>query len=405
VINTRDNRSRVEFPVMKPLADGMNRILSEGALTVLREAKVLEDKGRPILHFEIGQPDFPTPKHVKDAGIQGITDNYTRYTVTEGIPEFIQAIQKEIETTRGFTPDLKQILALPGGKPGIYLTMISTVNPGEEIIFPDPGFPTYGSLSQYIGAKSIPIKLKEENHFHMDPRDVAEKITDRTKLIILNSPQNPTGSVMTKSELEQIAEIAAEYDCFVLSDEIYSKLLYDDKFYTVTSYDEARERSLILDGFSKSHSMTGWRLGYLVGPEPLIRKISTLVVNAFTCIPEFIQRAGIAALTGPTDHHEIMMKAFSERRDTIVRGLNDISGVTCQVPEGAFYAWPNITGTGLSSQELARYLLHEAGIACLPGTAFGPGGEGYLRFSYATSIEIIREAIPSIKQAIERLEK
>lgn len=390
---------------MKPLAEGMYRILSEGALTVLREAKVLENQGRSILHFEIGQPDFPTPEHVKSAGIQGITDNYTRYTVTEGIPEFIQAIQKEIEITRGYTPDLNQILSLPGGKPGIYLTMVSTVNPGEEIIFPDPGFPTYGSLSQYIGAKSIPIKLKEENQFRLDPVDIAENITNRTKLIILNSPENPTGSVMTKGELEHIAEIAKEYDCFILSDEIYSKILYDVDFYSITSVDEASERSLLLDGFSKSHSMTGWRLGYLVGPAPLIQKISTLVVNAFTCIPEFIQRAGIAALTGPMDHHEVMMNAFRKRREIIVNGLNDIPGITCQLPDGAFYAWPNISGTGLSSRDLAHHLLHEAGIACLPGTAFGPGGEGYLRFSYATSIEVISKAIPLIKQAIERLEK
>ena len=390
---------------MKSLADGMNRILSEGALTVLREAKVLEEKGRSILHFEIGQPDFPTPDHVKRAGIKGIEDNYTRYTVTEGIPEFVKAIQKEVETTRGFTPDLKQILSLPGGKTGIYLTMISTVNPGEEIIFPDPGFPTYGSLSQYIGAKSIPIKLKEENRFRLDPVDIEENISDNTKLIILNSPQNPTGSVMTKSELEHVAEIAKEYDCFILSDEIYSKILYDVDFNSVTSFDGAREHSILLDGFSKSHAMTGWRLGYLVGPESLIQKISTLVVNAFTCTSEFIQMAGIAALTGSNDHHDVMMKSFRERRDVIVKGLDEIPGVVCQEPDGAFYAWPNITGTGLSSQELAHYLLHEVGIACLPGTAFGPGGEGYLRFSYATSIEVIREAIPLIKQAIERLEK
>ena len=390
---------------MKPLADGMNRILSEGALTVLREAKVLENKDRSILHFEIGQPDFPTPEHIKSAGIQGITDNYTRYTVTEGIPEFVQAIQKEVETTRGYTPELDQILSLPGGKPGIYLSMISTVNPCEEIIFPDPGFPTYGSLSQYIGAKSIPIKLKEENRFRLDPVDIAENISKNTKLIILNSPQNPTGSVMTKSELEHVAEIAREYDCFVLSDEIYSKIIYDADFHSVTSVDEASERSILLDGFSKSHSMTGWRLGYLVGPVALIQKISTLVVNAFTCTSEFIQRAGIAALTGPTDHHEVMMNAFRKHREVIVNGLNDIPSVTCQMPDGAFYAWPNISGTGLSSEELAHYLLHEAGIACLPGTAFGPGGEGYLRFSYATSSEIISEAIPLIRQAIERLEK
>jgi len=390
---------------MKSLADGMNRILSEGALTVLRKTKVLEKKGRSILHFEIGQPDFPTPEHVKKAGIQAIENDYTRYTVTEGIPELVEAIQNEIETTRGYTPDLEQIITLPGGKPGIYLSMISTVNSGDEIIFPDPGFPTYGSLCQYIGAKQVPIKLKEENQFRLDPLDIAANISAKTKLIILNSPQNPTGSVMTKPELEHVAEIAREHDCFILSDEIYSKLLYDVDFYSVTTPDQASERSLLLDGFSKSHSMTGWRLGYLVGPKTLINKIRTLVVNAFTCTSEFIQKAGIAALTGPMDSFELMMTAFRERRGVIVNGLNDVPGFTCQMPQGAFYAWPNITGTGLSSQDLAHYLLHEAGVACLPGTAFGLGGEGYLRFSYATSIDVISEAISLIKQAMENRSK
>ncbi len=388
---------------MKPIADGMYRIQSEGALTVLREAKILEDRGLKILHFEIGQPDFPTPDHVKQAGIQGIEGNYTRYTVTEGIPEFIEAIRREIQITRGFYPEFNQVIALPGGKPGIYLTMVSTVNPGEEVIFPDPGFPTYDSLSKYIGAKSVPIKLREENRFRLNPEDIAEKISDNTKLIILNSPQNPTGSVMTKTELEQISKLAQDYDCFILSDEIYSKLIYDSTFSSVTSYDAASEHSILLDGFSKSHSMTGWRLGYIVGPVPLIQKISTLVVNAFTCIPEFIQRAGIAALNGPKDHHEMMMNSFSRRRELIVNGLNEIPGFHCQMPDGAFYAWVNIMETGRTSKEMASYLLHEAGIACLPGTAFGAGGEGYLRFSYATSIDIIAEALPLIKDAIERL--
>jgi len=390
---------------MKPIANGMYRIQSEGALTVLREAKSLEERGRNVLHFEIGQPDFPTPDHVKQAGMKAIEENYTRYTVTEGIPEFIQAIQRDIESTRGYYPEFNQVLALPGGKPGIYLTMISTVNPGEEIIFPDPGFPTYGSLSQYIGAKLVPIRLHEENRFRMDPTDIAEKISDNTKLIILNSPQNPTGSVMTKAELEQVMKLANDYDCYILSDEIYSKLLYESTFNSVTSFDAASEHSILLDGFSKSHSMTGWRLGYIVGPEPLIQKISTLVVNAFTCIPEFIQRAGIAALTGPTDHHDMMMNSFSRRRELIVNGLNEIPGFRCQMPDGAFYAWVNITGTGMTSEKLAHYLLHEAGIACLPGTAFGAGGEGYLRFSYATSIDVIHEALPLIREAIEEIEK
>ena len=374
-------------------------------MTVLREAKALEDKGKTILHFEIGQPDFPTPEHIKKAGIKAIEDDFTRYTVTEGIPDFVQAVQNEIESTRGYTPDLKQILALPGAKPGIYLSMVSTVNPGDEVIFPDPGFPTYGSLSQYLGAKLKPIKLREENNFRMNPSDITSAISSRTKLIILNSPHNPTGSVMTKAEINHVAEIAEEHDCYVLSDEIYSKLLYDADFFSVTESDQARERTILLDGFSKTHSMTGWRLGYLIGPEEIVNKMTTVVVNALTCTSGFIQKAGIAALTGPMDDFNRMKDAFRERRGIIVKGLNEIPGFNCIMPQGAFYAWVNITGTGRSSAEMAQYLLHEAGIACLPGTAFGEGGEGYLRFSYATSSDVISEGIIRMKQAFERMEK
>ena len=390
---------------MKPFADGMARIRNEDAMTVFREAQALEDKGKSILHFEIGQPDFPTPAHIKKAGIEAIENNHTRYTVTEGLPEFIKAVQAEIETTRGFTPDRQQILTLPGAKPGIYLSVISTVNPGDEIIFPDPGFSTYGSLCSFTGAIPKPVRLKEENLFRMNPTDIEAKISPKTKLIILNSPNNPTGGVMTKAELEHVAEIAEKHDCYILSDEIYSKLVYGVDFFSATIPDQARERSILLDGFSKSYSMTGWRLGYLIGPKPLIHKMTTLVVNALTCTSGFIQMAGIAALTGPQDGLMQMRKAFLERRDIIVKGLNEIPGFTCLLPEGAFYAWANITGTGLSSNELSQYLLHEAGVACLPGTSFGSGGEGYLRFSYATPIDIILEAITRIKQAIERMEK
>ena len=390
---------------MKPLAERMTRIQGEEIMTVLREAKALEDKGKTILHFEIGQPDFPTPEHIKKAGIKAIEDDFTRYTVTEGIPDFVQAVQNEIAITRGYTPDLKQILTLPGAKPGIYLSMVSTVDPGDAVIFPDPGFPTYASLSQYLGAKPIPIKLKEENNFRMSPSDIASEISKKTKLIVLNSPHNPTGSAMTKAEIEHVAEIAEEYDCYVLSDEIYSKLIYDADFFSVTASDQASERTILLDGFSKTHSMTGWRLGYLVGPEQIVNKMTTVVVNALTCTSGFIQKAGIAALTGPMDDFNRMKEAFRERRGIIVKGLNEIPGFTCLMPEGAFYAWVNITGTGRSSEEMAHFLLHEAGVACLPGTTFGLGGEGYLRFSYATSSDIISEAIIRMKQAIERMEK
>ncbi|MDH4215193.1 MAG: pyridoxal phosphate-dependent aminotransferase [Candidatus Thorarchaeota archaeon] len=387
---------------MVHLADGMDRILGEGALQVLKEAHQLEQSGKRILHFEIGQPDFPTPDNIKRAGIQAIEDGFTRYTLTTGIPELKHAIQDEIELTRFFRPDLDQIAILPGAKTGIYLSMIGICNPKDEIIYPDPGFPTYHSLCRYIRAKPVPIRLREENRFRMSPEDIANEITSKTKMIILNSPQNPTGSVMTKEELNQVAVIAEENDCFILSDEIYSKLVYDIEFSSATSYDGASERSILLDGFSKSYSMTGWRLGYLVGPRFLVEKLETLMVNAFTCTSEFIQMAGITALKGPQDDLMKMRKIFQKRRDVIVDGLNQVPGFSCQKSQGAFYAWPNITETGLSSKEMAHYLLHEAGISCLPGTAFGVGGEGYLRFSYATSMETIVEAIKSMKEAAMR---
>ncbi|MHA2178525.1 MAG: pyridoxal phosphate-dependent aminotransferase [Candidatus Thorarchaeota archaeon] len=378
---------------MKPIAEGLNKILGEGAIAVMGEARRLEQSGKKILHFEIGQPDFPTPEHIKQAGIEAIQDGFTRYTVSGGILQLKQAIQDEVETTHGYRPSQNQIIVMPGGKPGIYFSMIGTCNPGDEVIFPDPGFPTYGSLCYYIGAKPIPVRLKEESNFRLDPEDIAARMNSKTKLIILNSPQNPTGSVMTKSELESVAELAEENDCFILSDEIYSKILYDTEFHSATIRDECKERTILLDGFSKSFSMTGWRLGHIVGPEHLVEKLVTLTVNAFSCTPEFVQRAGIAALTGNRDHLLEMNNTFMRRRDAIVSGLNTIPGFSCRTPEGAFYAWPNITGTGLTSQDLATSLLQEVGVACLPGTAFGDGGEGYMRFSYATSLETITEAI------------
>jgi aspartate aminotransferase len=277
--------------------------------------------------------------------------------------------------------------------------MVGTCVPGDEVIFPDPGFPTYRSLCHYIGATPIPIHLKEENDFRLDPTDIASRINERTKLIILNSPQNPTGSVMTKDALEAVAKLAEANDCFILSDEIYSKILYDTEFHSVTSSDQAKQRSILLDGFSKAYAMTGWRLGYIVGPEFLIEKLVTLTVNAFSCTPEFVQRAGIAALTGSQDGLLEMTQIFQKRRDAIVKGLNTVPGFSCKTPSGAFYAWPNISETGMTSQELASLLLQKTGVACLPGTAFGSGGEGYLRFSYASSLETISEAMNCIKKA------
>ena len=381
---------------MKPLAEGLDRILGEGAIAVMGEARRLEKAGKRIFHFEIGQPDFPTPQHIKQAGIQAIEDGFTGYSVSGGIPELKQVLQDEVEKTRGFRPSQNQILIMPGGKAGIFFTMIGTCVSGDEVLFPDPGFPTYRSLCHYIGAKPIPIRLKEENDFRLDPEDIAARINEKTKLIILNSPQSPTGSVMTKDEIEAVANLAEANDCFILSDEIYSKILYDTEFHSATSTDQAKQRSILLDGFSKAYAMTGWRLGYIVGPEPLIEKLVTLTVNAFSCTPEFVQRAGIAALTGSQNKLSEMTQTFRKRRDAMVKGLNMIPGFSCKTPPGAFYAWPNIIEIGMSSQDLATHLLQEAGVACLPGTDFGPNGEGYLRFSYASSLETISEAMDCI---------
>ncbi len=383
------------------MADGMYQILGEGAFAVLAKAQALEREGKKILHFEIGQPDFPTPQHVKEAGKAAIDENFTGYVAADGILELKVAIQDEIETTRGYRPSTNQILILPGAKPGIYFTMIGTTNSGEEIIYPDPGFPTYESVTKYIGATPVPIPLKEENEFRLNPEDIAQKITPKTKLIILNSPQNPTGSVMTKEELLKIAELSEENNCFVLADEIYSKMLYDEEFYSMTVRDEAKERSILLDGFSKSYSMTGWRLGYLVGPKTLIEKLGILLINSISCTTSFVQKAGIAALKGNQDDLSNMMQAFRKRRDAIIKGLNEIPNISCLTPQGAFYAFPNIKKTGMTSQEAADHLLYNAGVACLPGTAFGSCGEGYLRFSYATSIETINHAIERIKESFQ----
>ncbi|MHA2166168.1 MAG: pyridoxal phosphate-dependent aminotransferase [Candidatus Hodarchaeales archaeon] len=363
----------------------------------------MERSGKTILHFEIGQPDFPTPFHVKEAAKKAIDDNFTGYVAAAGILELRQAIQDEIEKTRGFRPTLNQILVLPGANPGIYYAIRSVItHPTDEVIFSDPSFPTYGAVLNYLGCKQKPIPLKEENMFRLDPADIEENITDKTKLILINSPMNPTGSVMKRSEIENVSELAERHNLIVLTDEIYSKMVYDQTFHSPAYLDAAKKRTIILDGFAKAYSMTGWRLGYAVGPESIIDRMGLLISTTISCVPPFTQKAGIEALIGPqTDLHNNMM-AFRKRRDAIVNGLNDIPGFSCLTPQGAFYAFPNITGTGMKSKQIADYLLTEAGVACLPGTIFGQNGEGYLRFSYATDVQTINKAIDQIKKAITK---
>jgi aspartate/methionine/tyrosine aminotransferase len=383
---------------MVQLSEGSNRIYGEAAFEVLAQAQELERQGKSILHFEIGEPDMKTPKNVMQAGIQAIRNNKTHYEPSIGITELRKAVQDEVEKTRGYRPALDQIVITPGLKPGIFFSMLAIINPGDEVIYQDPGYPTYGSVTSFLGAKGIMVPLLEENEFRMNPEDIKEKITEKTKLIIVNSPQNPTGSVMTKSELEAIAELAEEHDIFIVSDEIYSKMTYETDHYTPTSRDEAKERTVLLDGFSKYYAMTGWRLGYMVVPVNMAERLKDFLVSAVSCTASFTQWAGIEALTGNQKFISDMMRRFKEKRDKIVKGLNSISGFRCLTPKGAFYSFPNIKGTGMSSKECAKHLLYKAGVAVLPGTAFGPYGEGFLRFSYATTLKNIDMAIKRIKE-------
>ncbi|MHA1975255.1 MAG: pyridoxal phosphate-dependent aminotransferase [Candidatus Hodarchaeales archaeon] len=372
-----------------------------GIFEVLSKAKALERAGKTILHFEIGQPDFPTPTHIKEAAKQALDENFTGYVAAAGILELRQAIQNEMEITRDFRPAVEQILITPGANPGIYFALRSIVTKHtDEVIYSDPSFPTYGAVLNYLGCKKKPIPLKEENKFRLDPVDIESTLTKNTKVVIINSPMNPTGSVMKQNEIDKVAELAEKHDFYLLTDEIYSKMTYDQRFHTPSIRDQTKKRTIILDGFSKAYNMTGWRLGYAVAPEKIIDRMSLLISITVSCVSSFTQKAAITALTGPqTDLHE-NMQAFRSRRDVIVKGLNEIPGFSCLTPQGAFYAFPNIKKTGKSSKELADFLLNEAGVACLPGTIFGTNGEGYLRFSYATDVTIIKQAITQIKDAL-----
>jgi len=384
---------------MPDLSNGAKRIYGEAAFEVLAKAQELERQGKDVLHFEIGEPDMETPKNISGAGIKAIKNKKTHYTPSIGIFELRKAIVDEIEKTRGYKPDIEQIVVIPGLKPGIFFAMLATVNSGDEVIYPDPGYPTYGSATSYLGAKQVMVPLLEENDFRINPDDICNRITDKTKLIIVNSPQNPTGSVMTKKELDELAEIAEEKDIFLVSDEIYSKMTYETDHYTPTLRDEAKERTVLLDGFSKYYAMTGWRLGYMVAPIKMVDRLKDFLVTSISCTAAFTQWAGVEALTGDQSFIPEMMKRFKQKRDRIIKGLNTIPGFSCKPPKGAFYAFPNIKKTGMNSQDCADHLLYNAGVAVLPGTAFGPYGEGYIRFSYATSLDKIDQAIKRIKES------
>ena len=386
------------------LADRMAVLGTETAFEVLARAKALERQGKSIIHLEIGEPDFNTPQNIKEEAVKALYAGYTHYVPAAGIPELREAIAEYISKTRKIPVDPEEVVVTPGAKPIIFFTILACVNPGEEVLYPNPGFPIYESVIKFVGAKPVPIPLKEENDFRIDHEYVKEKVTEKTKMIILNSPENPTGGVLTRDDLKLIADCIAERDdLIVLSDEIYSRIIYEGSHESIASLPGMKEKTVILDGFSKTYAMTGWRLGYGVMRKDLAEKITQLMINSNSCTCAFIQMAGIEALKGPQDSVDRMVAEFRKRREIIVEGLNRIKGVTCKKPKGAFYVFPNITGTGMRSKELSDYLLNEVGVAVLPGTSFGNYGEGYLRISFANSVENIKEALRRIEAALEKL--
>jgi aspartate aminotransferase len=384
------------------LAERMTRIGIESAFEVLMRARALEAQGKKIIHLEIGQPDFPTPRHVVEAGQRALDEGWTGYGPTPGFPDFRDAIAEYISRTRGISVSGKNVVVVPGGKPIMFFSMMAVLEPGDEVIYPNPGFPIYESMINFLGATPVPMPLVESRGFSFDLDTFREKLSPRTKMVVLNSPANPTGGMIPREDLARMAEMLRERDVLVLSDEIYSRICYGAEPSSITQFDGMLDKTIILDGFSKTYSMTGWRLGYGVMPLWLVDAVDKLMVNSNSCTASFTQRAGLAALTGPQDAVDTMVAEFRRRRDAIVKGLNSIPGFRCAVPDGAFYAFPNVSGTGLSSRELADLLLNDAGVACLSGTAFGSYGDGYLRFSYAASLENIEEALSRIRKVSDR---
>ncbi|MFG1911277.1 pyridoxal phosphate-dependent aminotransferase [Kribbella sp. NPDC048928] len=375
------------------LAQRMDRLGTESAFEVLAKAKALEAQGREIVHLEIGEPDFDTPPHVIAAAQQALDKGMTHYVPAPGIPELRGAVADFLDRSGRLRTTPDRVLITPGAKPIMFFTILALCEEGDEVLYPDPGFPMYASIASFAGATPVPVPLREENGFVVDPDELRSLVTDRTKLLILNSPHNPCGSASTPEQLQAIAEIAIEHDLVVLSDEVYWALRYDGAHHSVLDLDGMAERTVLLDGWSKTFAMTGWRLGFGVFPEPLVEPVTRLMINSVSCTSAFSQYAAIAALEGPWDDVDRMREAFRERRDVIVSGLNAVPGVSCVEPGGAFYAFPNITELGVPAATLSDRLLDEAGVACLPGTSFGEYGEGHLRFSYANSVENIRRAL------------
>lgn len=387
---------------MKHLSQAALNVHGQPMFKLLDKVQRLERSGQKILHFELGEPNFDTPPNIVQAACAALKSGNTHYTSSMGLYSFRELVQQTTQNSRGFTPEIDQILVTPGANAIIYLAVSCLVNPGEEVIVPDPGFPTYYSAIQYCGAVAVPVPLYESNQFRLNPEDLRKRITPKTRLIIINSPSNPTGAVMTPDEIEEVARIAEEHDVYLLSDEIYARMVFEgaSKFHTPAARDKCLERTIIINGFSKAFAMTGWRLGVAIGPKNVIEKMGLVVQTIVSCVPPFIQEAGIEAINGDQTAIIQMLNEYQIRRDILVKGLNDIPGISCVNPEGALYAFPNITGTGMTSEEFANFALEKAGVALLPGDNFGASGTGYARMCYVNTRENIECAIKQLSDAI-----
>lgn len=384
-------------------AERMNRLGTETAFEVMARAKALEAQGKEIVHLQIGEPDFSTPKHIIEAGIAALRRGETHYSPAAGILPLKEAITEDVYQRRGVRTKPQNVVVTPGAKPIMYFLITACIEEGDEVIYPNPGFPIYESVINFVGGAPVPLPLWEENDFRFNPDEFRSLVSERTKLIIINSPQNPAGGILTKEDNEVIAEVAKSRNLLVLSDEVYKNIIYQGEHHSIYSLPDMPERTVLLDGFSKTYAMTGWRLGFGVMPEELAHKVERLMINSNSCTATFSQHAAIQALTGPTEEVDAMVEEFRKRRDFIVAGLNDIPGISCITPKGAFYAFPNVKQLPMGSQQLEHYFLNQAGVAVLSGTAFGKYGDGYLRFSYANSIENIEKGLERIGNALKNI--
>jgi aspartate/methionine/tyrosine aminotransferase len=385
------------------MAERMSRLGTETAFGVLAKAQALEAKGMDVVHLEIGEPDFDTPQNIRDAAKSALDNGQTHYCNSQGIVPLRNVIAEELGKTRNVDIDPARIVVAPGAKPIVFNAILALLEEGDEAICPDPSYPIYESIINFTGAKTVPIQLKEELDFRFDIDELRAKVTPRTKLIVLNSPHNPTGGVLQKEDILAIADIARQNDITVLSDEVYEYIVYEHEPFSIASLPDMLDRTILLSGFSKTYAMTGWRLGYAALPPNLVEPVVRLIVNSVSCTAPFTQYAGIEALTGPQDSVPKMVNEFKKRRDLIVSGLNRIPGISCVLPKGAFYVFPNVKGVGVDCNKLADYLLNNAGVACLPGIHFGRYGDGYLRFSYATSLDKINIALERIEKTVKEL--